>query len=304
MANELVKRMVKKDGSQRISFYRDEYAENPRYNTDEPLHCEDWSRDYSIMDKRERENNSSDACKLIRDLLERYGNTKEIIALLKANAKEERHEEDDNALTYDKSRHEWILGCWIESWKDYNGAIHGNEWSEEASFCSKLKDLTAWDLVSYLSDKTIEELCDSKYWTDGVKIMSYGFGYYGDISFYREFSTDSEGICWLEKDEFLKYSGNDEEYWNGKSLDEIEFLLDELEAWSNNEVYGFVVEDCIKSVIHKEYTNADRDDECYEHEDWEESDSCWGFYGHFDKMQDEMFDQACIDINEFEEVSA
>jgi hypothetical protein len=51
MANELVKRMVKKDGSQRISFYREEYAENPRYNTDEPLHCEDWSRDYTIMSK-------------------------------------------------------------------------------------------------------------------------------------------------------------------------------------------------------------------------------------------------------------
>ena len=304
MANDLVKRFIKKDGSQRISFYREDYAENPRDMTDEPLHCEDWSRDYSIMTKKERENESSDACKLIRHLLERYGNTKEIIALLKTNAKEERHKEEDNALMYDKSRHEWILGYWIEPWKDYNGAIHGNEWSEEVSFCAKLKDLTAWDLVSYLSDKTIEELCDSKYWTDGVKIMSYGFGYYGDISFYHDFSTDSEGICWLEKDEFLKYSGCSEEYWNDKSLDEIEFLLDELEAWSNNEVYGFVVEDCIKSVIHKEYTNSDRDDECYEHEDWEESDSCWGFYGHFDKMQDEMFDQACIDINEFEEVSA
>jgi hypothetical protein len=140
--------------------------------------------------------------------------------------------------------------------------------------------------------------------TDKVKIMSYGFGYYGDLSFYHEFSTDSEGICWLEKDEFLKYSGCNEEYWNGKTLDEIEWLLDELEAWSKNEVYGYVVEKCIKSTIHKTYTNADRDDECYEHEDWEESDSCWGYYGHFDKVEDDMFDQAGIDINEFEEVSA
>jgi len=301
MANDLVKRMVKKDGSQRISFYRDVYAENPRDMTDEPLHCEDWDREHTIMNKQERESKSSDACKLIRYLLERYGNTKEIIAFLKANAKEERHKEDDNALLYDKSRHEWILGCWIESWKDYNGAIHGNKWCEEASFCAKLKDFTAWDLVSYLSDETIEELCDSKYWTDGVKMMSYGFGYYGGISFYNEVSTDSEGICWLEKDEFLKYSGCSEEYWNGKSLDEIEFLIDELKAWGENDVYGFVVEDCIKSKVHKEYTNVDKDDEDYEEEEWEESDSCWGYYGDIDEVKISMFDQAGLDINEFEE---
>ena len=301
MERDLVKRMVKKDGSQRISFYRDEYAGNPRDMTDEPLHCEDWDREHTIMNKQERESKSSDACKLIRYLLERYGNTKEIIAFLKANAKEERHKEDDNALLYDKSRHEWILGCWIESWKDYNGAIHGNKWCEEASFCAKLKDFTAWDLVSYLSDETIEELCDSKYWTDGVKMMSYGFGYYGGISFYNEVSTDSEGICWLEKDEFLKYSGCSEEYWNGKSLDEIEFLIDELKAWGDNDVYGFVVEDCIKSKVHKEYTNVDKDDEDYEEEEWEESDSCWGYYGDIDEVKISMFDQAGLDINEFEE---
>ena len=301
MERDLVKRMVKKDGSQRISFYRDVYAENPRDMTDEPLHCEDWDREHTIMNKQERESKSSDACKLIRYLLERYGNTKEIIAFLKANAKEERHKEDDNALLYDKSRHEWILGCWIESWKDYNGAIHGNKWCEEASFCAKLKDFTAWDLVSYLSDETIEELCDSKYWTDGVKMMSYGFGYYGGISFYNEVSTDSEGICWLEKDEFLKYSGCSEEYWNGKSLDEIEFLIDELKAWGDNDVYGFVVEDCIKSKVHKEYTNVDKDDEDYEEEEWEESDSCWGYYGDIDEVKISMFDQAGLDINEFEE---
>ena len=51
MERDLVKRMVKKDGSQRISFYREEYAENPRDMWDFPLHCEDWSRDYSIMNK-------------------------------------------------------------------------------------------------------------------------------------------------------------------------------------------------------------------------------------------------------------
>ena len=301
MERDLVKRFIKKDGSQRISFYRDEYAENPRDMTDEPLHCEDWARDYSIMNKHERETKSENACKWIRYMIERYGNTKEIFKVLFENAKSDKHNEGDNALMYDKSRHEWILNYWIEHWKDYNGGIHGNCWSEEASFCCKIKDLTAWDIASYLSDEQIEAFADKKYFTDGIKMMSYSFGYYGGISFDNEFSTDSEGICWLEKDEFLKYSGHKEEYWNGKTLDEIEWLLDELKAWSDNEVYGFVVEDCIKSKVHKEYTNVDKEDEDYEEEEWEESDSCWGYYGDIDEVKVSMFDQAGLDINEFEE---
>jgi hypothetical protein len=301
MEKDLVKRFIKKDGSQRISFYREEYADNPRYNTDEPLHCEDWSRNYSIMNKHERETKSDNACKWIRYMLERYGNTKEIFNVLFENAKSDKHDEGDNALVYDKSRHEWILNYWIEPWKDYNGEIHGNCWSEEASFCCKINDLTAWDVASYLSDEQIEVFADNKYFTDGIKIASYSFGYYGGISFSEEFSTDSEGICWLEKDEFLKYSGCKEEDWKEKSLDEIEFLLDELKAWGDNDVYGFVVEDCIKSKVHKEYTNVDKENEDYEEEEWEESDSCWGFYGDIDKVTPYMFDNAGLKQEDFEE---
>ena len=301
MERDLVKRFIKKDGSQRISFYREDYAENPRDMTDEPLHCEDWSRAFTIMNKHEQETKSEDAGKRIRYMLERYGNTKEIFNVLFENAKSDKHNEGDNALVYDKSRHEWILNYWNKPWKDYNGEIHGNCWCEDASFCCKIKDLTAWDVASYLSNKQIEVFADKKYFTDDIKIASYSFGYYGAISFSEEFSTDSDGICWLEKDEFLKYSGCSEEYWKDKSLDEIEFLLDELKAWSENDVYGFVVEDCIKSIINKRYTNVNKDDEEYEEVEWEETDSCWGYYGDIDEVKVSMFDQAGLDINEFNE---
>ena len=303
MANDLVKRMVKKDGSQRISFYREDYAGNPRDMTDEPLHCEDWSRDYSIMNKHERETKSDNACKWIRYMLERYGNTKEIFNVLFENAKSEKHNEGDNALVYDKSRHEWILNYWVEPWKDYYGVIRGNCWNEDASFCCKIKDLTAWDVVSCLSDEQIEVFADEKYFTDGIKMMSYSFGYYGDISFSHEFSTDSEGICWLEKDEFLKYSGHNEEYWNSKSLDEIEFLLDELKAWGNGDVYGFVVEDAVRIQGIKTYYNGEREDEPYIDTQWEESDSCWGYYGELDKVEGWIFEEYGLNKEEFEEVS-
>ena len=302
MANDFVKRFIKKDGSQRISFYQEEYAENPRDMTDEPLHCEDWSRDYSIMDKHERETKSEDAGRLIRYLLQRYGNSKEIIKVLKDNYKSEKHDAYDNALSYDRSRREWIVWSWQPSWKDYQGNVYEAHWAEEWSFCINIYDVDIYNITDVLSDEQIDTLCDEKYWTDGIKIMSYDFGYYGGITFSHKLSTDSEGICWLEKDEFLKYSGNDEEYWNGKSLDEIEWLLDELKAWGDNEVYGFVVEDCIKSKIHKEYTNVDKEQEDYEEEEWEESDSCWGFYGELDKSLVWMFDESGLERSDFQEV--
>lgn len=301
MERDFVKRFIKKDGSERMSIYRDDYADNPRDNTDEPLHCEDWSREYSIMTKQERKTKSNNACEWIRYMLERYGNTKEIFKVLFKNAKSDKHNEGDNALVYNEQRHEWILNYWIEPWKDYYGEIHGNCWSEEASFCCKIKDLTAWDVASYISDEQIEVFADKKYFTDGIKIASYSFGYYGGISFSEVFSTDSEGICWLEKDEFLKYSGCKEDYWNGKSLEEIEFLLEELRAWSEGDVYGFVAENCINSKIHKEYTNVDKDAEDYEEEEWEEAESCWGYYGELDKAIDYIFVDTGLKKEEFVE---
>jgi hypothetical protein len=105
----------------------------------------------------------------------------------------------------------------------------------------------------------------------------------------------------LEKDEFLKYSGSSEEYWNGKSFKDIEWLTEEIEAWADNDVYGYIVEDCIKSKIHKEYTNVDKEDEDYEEEEWEESDSCWGFYGDIDKTIPFMLENAGLNKEDLEE---
>ena len=299
MEKDLVKRLVKKDGSQRISFYREEYAENPRDMTDEPLHCEDWSRDYSIMNKHERETKSENARDLIEYLLKNFGKSNKIIDLLVKNGKHMTDGEStcNNALVYERSARRWVLKEYTKWYgeKDF-------EWKDAAYFDCKIGNIDAYEVLECVLESTIDFFVEQQCLTDKVKIMSYGFGYYGDISFYHEFSTDSTGICWLEKDEFLKYSGNGEEYWNNKSLDEIEWLLDELKAWGDNDVYGFVVEDCIKSKVHKEYTNVEKEDEDYEEEEWEESDSCWGFYGELSKIEDWMIGEAGLNKDEFEEV--
>lgn len=281
MTDDLVMRYVTKDGNTRINIVKEEYAENPRDTTDEPLHCEDWSRDYSIMNKQEQGTQSDSACSWIRYMLERYGNTKEIFKVLFENAKSDKHKEGDMALMYDKSRREWILNYWVEPWKDYNGGVHGNQWSEEVSFCCKIKDLTVWDIASYLSDEQVEVFADKKYFTDKIKFAYYNFGYYGKISFSEEFSTNSDGICWLEKDEFMKYSGCTEEYWK-KPLTEIEWLCKEIEAWADDEVYGFTVE--TKANIRTTRENLDNGEKkTYDCVEWHEEDSCGGFYGKLNK---------------------
>lgn len=306
MAKDLVKRMVKKDGSQRISFYQMEYAESPRDMTDEPLHCEDWSRDCTIMNKHERETKSENAGKLIRYLLARYGDNKKIIKLLKDNYKDSEHDRYENGLSYDRSRKEWIVWSWQPTWKDYQGKVYEAHWAEEWAFCINIYDVDIYNIVDILSDEQIDTLCDEKYWTDGIKMMSYGFSYYGEIYFNREFSTDSEGIAWLEKDEFLKYSGCNEEYWNGKTLDEITWLVDALKAWGDNDVYGFVVEDAVKYKTTRKCLSGNGEDEEYEETEWEDKalNSCWGFYGEFDKCENDMFEQAGLNKEEFEEEQA
>ena len=298
MNTDYAKRFLTKDGNTRISIIRDDFSENPRYNTDEPLHCEDWSRDYSIMNNRERENKSSSARNLLEYMINNYGDYKKIIDTLVENGKNIGNKKVTcgTALVYDKSRKAWVL---LGDINCYFGSGREDGWYEYNVLDGKKYDLDICAIIEEATDDAIDYLA-TNCMTDKVKIMSYGFGYYGGISFYHDFSTDSEGICWLEKDEFLKYSGHKEEYWNGKTLDEIEFLLDELKAWGDNDVYGFVVEEAKMYHVTKKPNDEEELIE-YDEAEWNETDSCWGFYGELDKIIPCMFEQAGLDINEFEE---
>ena len=298
---EYVKRYVTKDGKKRITIYQEEYVDNPRYNTDEPLHCQDWERNFSIMDNGERESKSDDACKLIRYLLARYGDNKKIIKLLKDNYRDNGHDIYENGLVYDRSRKEWVVYSWQPSWKDYSGEIHEAHWAEEWSFSTNIYDVDIYNIADVLSDEQIDVLCDSKYWTDGVKMASYSFGYYGEVSFDDSFSTNSDGICWLEKEEFIKYSGIDEKEWKDKSFKDIEFLWKGIEAWSDNEVYGYSVEKAVETVTSTHYPNGEHEDFVTKETLWEDVDSCWGFYGELSESEEWILDNAGFKKEELNE---
>jgi hypothetical protein len=136
--------------------------------------------------------------------------------------------------------------------------------------------------------------------TKEIRVASYEFDYYGAISFSGSIDKDSDGICWLEKKEFLKWGGNSEEYWNTHDLMYIAGgMFTELEAWGANEVYRFEVEDAIKSRTHKTYLNVEREDEEFEETEWECSDTCGGYYGAFDSVEADMFDCAGLKKESF-----
>ena len=105
----------------------------------------------------------------------------------------------------------------------------------------------------------------------------------------------------LDKDEALK-DWVKEEYWDKEDCyDLCDGMRNELTAWSINEVYGVVVEDAVRIQGIKTYYNGEREDEPYIDTQWEESDSCWGFYGELDKRIDDMFENAGLNKEEFEE---
>jgi hypothetical protein len=299
MAQEYEKRFYTLDGKTRITIYREEYPESPRDMTDEPFHCEDWSRDCSIMNKKEQEYKVSSARIRIERLAGEFGDYKKIIDTLVENGKNIGNKKVTcgTALVYDKSRKAWVL---LGDINCYFGSKREDGWYEYNVLDGKKYDLDIYAITEDATDDAIDYLA-TNCMTDQIKMMSYGFGYYGDISFYHDFSTDSEGICWLEKDEFLKYSGNDEEYWNGKSLDEIEFLLDELKSWGDGDVYGFVVEDAVRIQGIKTYYNGEREDEPYIDTQWEESDSCCGYYGELEKVEGWVFEENGLNKEDFEE---
>lgn len=301
---ETEKRLQTKDGLYRLSIYREEYADSPRDMWDYPLHCEDWHRDYTIMNKSERDGSERSCSNLLRYLFRNYGIDKKIVAILKENGKSTSHCNYDNALIYDRSRKEWVLYSWQPNWRDYQGIIHEAHWEEETSFCCKAEYITAYDLHDILSDETIETLVCSCL-SDEIKVMGYDFHYYGEISFSKDFSSKSDGIAWLEKSEAVgEGKWLTEEQWKTQDCYDLsKGEIEEIEAWAEGRVYYFVVEKAVMFKHHKECVSEDRKPEDYEELEWEQVDSCGGFYGDIKYAIEYACDDNDFTEDELEEVA-
>lgn len=294
MDNNIARKYVTKDGKHRMTIYTELFPDSPRCMCDEPVHFEDWSRDYSIMTDKERKFRSVTMKDCIIKLLCKYGERDAIIDMLIFNGK---HMTDGkavcpNALVYNKSAHTWML-------KEYVKYPGQKEFSWQDVLLSEYRkcDINLYILLDECLESTIDELQFSKYWTDEVKICYYDFGHDGEVSFYDDISCEHTGIAWLEKDEFLKYSGCNAKYWKGKSLKEISGLLEELSAYARGDVFFFKTEKKVEYKVHRECISEEREPQDVIETEWEELETLSGFYGKLKEVLPQMLDN----IREFKQ---
>jgi hypothetical protein len=276
---------VSADKKLRLTVWYEEGAEHPLEWCDFPLHLDDWGRDGSINPKRFVRDKSycehyDSRQECMCYLVNQFGDTKKVIDRMIANGKAAEHDRYDEALMYDKSRQEWLLMSWVPTYRSYTGERIEAHWDEYESFDCKREELDLYSLTYNMSDEMLADLIEHCL-TDKVKVMSYSIGYYGSVSFYGNVDGDCEGIAWLEHDEAVG-DGKwlTEERWRNEDCYSLtEGIRDEIDAWAEGQVFWFEVEKNVRWKVHRECLSEERDDEDYEEEEWEQIDSCGGYYG-------------------------
>lgn len=284
---ETIKSFINRDGNIKVSIYTEEYPDNPRNTTDFPLHCVDFSQDYSIMVKTdERYNEQRD---FLESILGEYRDAKKVIDFLVDNGKHLNDTKCNNALVYnDKEK------CWeLLEYSKYYGEKEFSWKKQETYYCSKYDIFVLADVT----DSTINHLLG--FLTDEIKIVSFGFCYDGSMYFEDSIDIDNTGFIWLNKTEYLKYTGANEESWKELKITEIGECK-ELIAWSNNEVYCFEVEKGTK--FHNTKTNIETGETSEsDTTEWTLIDSCGGFYGDMENCLEYAFDG--YNRDDFEEIT-
>ena len=156
-------------------------------------------------------------------------------------------------------------------WESENGdeytkkEIIEKTWGEEPFYCAELSDLVSL-LNKYGKDIVIREFSSSGYCQ-------------GDYL---------KGIMYTTKERFEKINGKLKN-WKQVAKDQMQGELKTMKRWFWGDVYGFRKFDKIQVV--KSYPQIpDREDEtCYE---WEETDSCWGFFEEPEEIAEQVLSGA------------
>lgn len=299
MANDVVKTLQTKDGNFRVKIIREEYAESPRTLTDEPVYFEDYSREYTLMDGVERDNKYNSMETRVHNLLAEYADRNKIVDFLIENG---RHLTDgkskvNNALVYNRSGKAWEILEYTKFYSEKNAT-----WKTANSFNCTKAELTdyIYEIAEALTESCLEYIFTPEFVPD-LRIATYEFGYYGGLSVWDGLNFSGDGLCWIIKDEFVKYTGYTEEQWQTDKLSE-NWLIKELKAYADNDVFGFVVEKKVQYDVTEKCISEDRETENYTKTDWEVTDSCWGFYGLSDDIMPDILDYTGYKMDELQEV--
>lgn len=96
-----------------------------------------------------------------------------------------------------------------------------------------------------------------------------------------------KGIAFCTKERYTKMVSNNTSDWETQIDKLIDDEVKSIGMWMWGDVKGYVLEKKVKFV--KKYEDESREDE--EEEEWEEIDSCWGYYMETDELIEEIMEE-------------
>ena len=245
----------------RLKIYRDSDCWDGPLDWGWHLNFADRDRNYSL-DKQK--NGKPMDC--LRSIVSTNADAQKVRQWLKA--KEECQRRGEDYAEYDRSERVWRL--YSQGWKgDYYQETYfsPHEWKTEDTY-----------LLEQLSDDAIVTIANEMM-TDGVKLASYDFNYYtGEPSFDDDVSEDMTGLMWIEKSDYLKDYGGNDERWHLPMTELMKGMIESIQRWARGDVFGFELEKAVNWHTHRHCLSEEREDEDYDETEWEFVDSCWGYY--------------------------
>lgn len=181
---------------------------------------------------------------------------------------------DGLRLTYNRHERQWELQhkC---GWGMYKG-----EWITDLEI--EPSDLKAYDyrseLVEQLEKDDLIALIDSC--AKDFVIKEWGSCGYSQGDYLN-------GIAYMSKERYDKMVGNTDKPWKEHALELIDLEVKEIGMWAWGDVKGFILEK--KIPFTKVYDDDDREDEA--DFEWEEVDSCWGYFMETEELINEVISE-------------
>lgn len=258
-----------------------EYRVSVYYDIDPLCPCTDWDLCGLFLWEYDRCGGLSRACNYhefydtnqghtlkdcLRQLVETYVSWEKFIKYIK------NKNVNNLSLTYSKEQNLWKLLSCPTSNRSGNDKYYTafeltpSEMKDGGYFYEFLQYFDEDDIVSLL-DKEAKDIAIACWQTRGYCQGDY-----------------CEGIAYCDKERFDKMCGRKDKPWREAAE---ECMLGEAETlgkWMWGDVYGFVLEKKVHYT--KVYDDSERSDE--DDFEWEEVDSCWGYFTSPDELVDEV----------------
>lgn len=116
-----------------------------------------------------------------------------------------------------------------------------------------------------------------KFWSKDIFVKEWSTTGYSQEDYVK-------GIAFCTKERYTKMVSNNTSDWKTQIDKLIDDEVKSIGMWMWGDVKGYVLEKKVKFV--KKYEDESREDE--EGEEWEEVDSCWGYYMETDELIEEI----------------